>query len=270
MTSLLQSVQAAGSRLRGLRGCLALMLLIAGCSSHAATDRAAAFDQANKLYEQGRYAEAAAAYQQIAVSNAPDAALLFNLGNAQFKAGHTGLAIAAYRQAQELTPRDPSLRFNLQFARKSVTGAEAPPGRIWQRALASLTLNEWTVLAGIALLLWFGLLAWREWRPVSRPALRGYTAAAGLLFGALVICTVAAYQQQLGVARAVVIVPEAIVRVGPLDEAKELAKFRDGTEVELVDRKEIAAGSGRQVWRLVQSSAGGTGWVKDEVLLLVR
>jgi tetratricopeptide (TPR) repeat protein len=253
-----------------LRLWLAIAVFAASLNSRAADARATAFDQANKLYEQARYPEAITAYETLAASNAPDAALLFNLGNAQFKAGHTGLAIAAYRRAQELAPRDPSLRFNLQFARKSVTGTETAPGRFWQRALASLTLNEWTVLAALALALWCGLLAWREWRPAIRPALRGYTAAAGVLCGVLAGCTAAAFQQQFGVERAVIVVPEAIVRVGPLDEAKELAKFRDGTEVELLDRKEIAAGSGRQLWRFVQSGTGQTGWVKDEALAPVR
>ena len=262
--------KASGQLASCLRLWTAMSGLVAGGVLLAADDTATAFDQANKWYEQARYAEAIAAYETLAASNAPDAALLFNLGNAQFKAGHTGLAIAAYRRAQELTPRDPGLRFNLQFTRKSVTGAETAPGRFWQRALASLTLNEWTVLAALALWLWCGLLAWREWRPAIRPALRGYTAAAGIFFGVLASGTVAAFQQQFGIERAVIVVPEAIVRVGPLDEAKELAKFRDGTEVELLDRKEIAAGSGRQLWRLVQNGAGQSGWVKDEVLAPVR
>lgn len=279
MKELMKKIPASGIRFGAkapgrLASCFrlwfAMAIFAANLNSRAADAGATAFDQANKLYEQKRYPEAIAAYEKLAASNAPDAALLFNLGNAQFKAGRPGLAIAAYRRAQELAPRDPSLRFNLQFARKSVTGAETAPGRFWQRALSSLTLNEWTVLATLALSLWCGLLVWREWRPAIRPALRGYTAAAGILCGVLAGGTVAAFHQQFGVERAIIAVPEAIVRVGPLDEAKELAKFRDGTEVELLDRKEIAAGSGRQLWRLVQNGGGQSGWVKDEALLPVR
>lgn len=239
-------------------------------AARAADDPALAFDRANKLYEQGRYAEAATAYQRLVASNAPDAALFFNLGNAQFKAGHPGLAIAAYRRAREITPRDPSLRFNLQFVRKAVSGAETPPGRLWQRALSALTLNEWTMLTAVALWLWCGLLAWREWRPSIRPVLRGYTAAAGLIFIALAGATAAAFQHEFGPERAVVIAPDTIVRVGPFDEAKELHKFRDGTEVEVTDQKETVSGATRQIWRQVQDGAGRAGWVKTESLLAVR
>ena len=247
-----------------------MSVLAVSAARLGAGDAATAFDQANRLYEQGRYAEAAAAYERIAASGRLDGALFLNLGNAQFKAGHTGRAIAAYRRAQEITPRDPSLRFNLQFARKAVTGSETAPGRLWQRALASLTLNEWTALAALALWLWCALLAWREWRPAIRPVLRGYTAAAGFLFAMLALFTAAAFHDKLGVERAVIVAPDTIVRVGPLDDAKELHKFRDGTEVELTDQKETGSGPTRQLWRQVQDSAGKTGWVKDETLVPVR
>jgi tetratricopeptide (TPR) repeat protein len=155
---------------------LVLVLGVGGFGSKAiaADDRAAAFDRANRLYEEGRYPEAAAAYEELVTSGPPDTALYFNLGNACFKSGRTGRAIAAYLRSRQLSPRDPSVRFNLQFARKAATGTDTPPGRWWQRGLGTLTLNEWTVLAACGLWLWCGLLAVREWRPRLRPSLRGY------------------------------------------------------------------------------------------------
>ena len=45
----------------------------------------AAFEKANKLYNDDQYAEAAEAYLQIS-KNGVSANLLFNLGNAYFKA----------------------------------------------------------------------------------------------------------------------------------------------------------------------------------------
>jgi tetratricopeptide (TPR) repeat protein len=61
---------------------------------------AAAFDSANKLYEEGKFAEAASAYETLAKSGQSSATLCFNLGNAFFKSGQIGRAIAAYRQAE--------------------------------------------------------------------------------------------------------------------------------------------------------------------------
>jgi SH3-like domain-containing protein len=97
--------------------------------------------------------------------------------------------------------------------------------------------------------------------------LRGYTLASGVLFVVLAACTGTALNQHLTVNRAVVIAPEAVVRVGPLDEAKEMHQFRDGTEVELLERKEIATGSTNQLWLQVEDASGRTGWLKSETIL---
>jgi tetratricopeptide (TPR) repeat protein len=240
-----------------------------GCLPAFAGDLSSDFDAANKLYEQGKYSAAAAAYESLLQAGAPADAVLFNLGNAWFKAGQTGRAIAAWRLAERDSPRDPSVRFNLQFARKRVTGGDAPTGPLWQRALCSLTLNEWTVLTSVLLWIWFLLLALREFKPALRKVLSGYTATAGLAALLLVGCLAAAAALQFNTRPAVVIVPEAIARTGPLDEAKVLHQLRDGTEVVVLDEKEVAIGDKKQTWLQVRDGARRTGWVKgDQVSVL--
>jgi tetratricopeptide (TPR) repeat protein len=228
------------------------------------------FDAANRLYEQGRFVEAAAAYEQLAQSVPRSDTLWFNLGNAWFKAGQVGRAIAAYRQAEFVAPRDPALRFNLNFARKKVSGTDAPAGSVWRRALGALTVNEWTVLASVALWLWFVLLALREWRPALRQALSGYTATSGALMVLLAGCAAFAAELRFNTVSAVVTAPEAIVRSGPLEEAKVLHQFRDGTEVTVLDQKDLVAGDQKQVWLQVRNAANQSGWVKSDQLAVVR
>jgi tetratricopeptide (TPR) repeat protein len=235
-----------------------------------ASDLAAGFEAANKLYEQGKFPEAAGTYEKLLQSGPPSDTLYFNLGNAWFKAGQIGRAIAAYRQAERLAPRDPSVRFNLQFARKKVTGSDAPPGLLWQRALVALTLNEWTVLASAALWVWFALLAVREIRPTLRQTLRGYTATAGVVLLLLSICLGGAAQLQFKTRAAVVVIPDAIVRSGPLDEAKVLQQLRDGVEVTVLDDKEVITPTGKQSWLQVRDSAGRTGWMKSDQLVVLN
>ena len=226
----------------------------------------AAFDAANKLYEQARFPEAAAAYEKLLQSAPRSEALHFNLGNAWFKAGQTGRAIAAYREAERLSPREPGIRFNLQFARKKATGQETPPGTLGHRTLASLTVNEWTVLAAGAFWIWCLLLALREARPALRPGLSGYTATAGAVCFALAACVATAASQREQ-AEAVVIVPDAIIRSGPLEEAKVLHQLRDGTELAILDRKTIAIGTQPQIWLQVRDPNNRTGWIKNDQVL---
>ncbi|HEU0039111.1 MAG TPA: tetratricopeptide repeat protein, partial [Verrucomicrobiae bacterium] len=90
-----------------------ILLLICPCGTNAqniAVDISSAFDAANRLYEQSKFAEAASAYEKLVQNGAVSPALCFNLGNAFFKASQVGRAIAAYRQAERLTPRDPDVR----------------------------------------------------------------------------------------------------------------------------------------------------------------
>jgi tetratricopeptide (TPR) repeat protein len=244
---------------------LAAFALAAGAPLFAA-DVGSDFDAANKFYEQGKFSEAAAAYEKLLQAGAPAEAVHFNLGNACFKAGQLGRAIAEWRLAERSSPRDPSVRFNLQFARKRVTGSDAPPGTLWQRALRSLTLNEWTMLASVSLWIWFLLLALREFKPALRKVLSGYTATAGL--GALLLagCLAGAAALQFNTRPAVVIVSEAIARTGPLEEAKVLHQLRDGTEVVVLDEKEITVGEKKQTWLQVRDGARRTGWVKGDQL----
>jgi len=227
-----------------------------------------AFDQANRLYEQGQFTNAAAVYDQLIRAGHGSATLHFNLGNAWFKAGQKGRALAAYRQAQQLAPRDPSVRFNLQFVRQQVTGSDTVRRPLWHRFLATLTLNEWTLLATAGWWLWLGLLALREFRPDLRSALRGYTATAGLGVALLGGCLGAAIYQETASRAAVVVVPSVVVRRGPLGESQVFYQLRDGSEVTVLDEKPV---SDTESWLQVRDDARRVGWLKhDQVVVLPR
>ncbi|HEY0455001.1 MAG TPA: tetratricopeptide repeat protein [Verrucomicrobiae bacterium] len=256
-----------GPRLR--RAALVLPLLCAFFTLRllASESPALLFDQANKLYEQGKYADAARAYEKTINAGASNATVYFNLGNAWFKDGQAGRAIAAYRTAEKLAPRDPGVRFNLQFVRKQVSGNEALPAEPWQDWLLHLTLNEWTFLAAIAAWIWFILLALRELRPAVRRLLKGYTATAGVLALGLAACLAGAFYQQTTIHSAVVVAPNAVVRFGPLDESNVRFQLRDGSEIRVLDAKEVKSGPTCQIWLQIEDAKGRGGWLKREQVL---
>jgi len=219
---------------------------------------ATAFESANKLYEEGKFSDAATAYARLLQGGQTSAALYFNLGNAFFKSGQIGRAIAAYRLAGQLTPRDPDVRANLQFARNQTQGPTLSPNR-WQRWLGRLTLNEWTVLAACAVWLWLVLLAVLQWRPGLRTAFRGYGVA--LAIAALALCALAgAAFYQARVSRVeIVIAKEADVRNGPLTESKTAFTAHDGAELQVLDQKDE--------WLEVSAGPREIGWLRrDQVL----
>ena len=237
---------------------LLLLLAFGWPSLLTAEVSSSAFEAANKLYYEGKFAEAAPAYEKLVQAAPASAALYFNLGNAWFKAGQIGRAIVAYRKAERLTPRDPDIRANLQFARNQVQGPSLVPKR-WQRGLDRLTLNEWTLLAAGALWIWLIALAIFQWRPAWRRNFRtlllGLTVATVLLSA----CLAAAIDQQRSVQTAVLVAPETMVRNGPLEESKNLFAIHDGAELRVLERKDD--------WLLVAIDARRTGWLRREQVL---
>ncbi len=235
------------------------LLLWVGFQSQAANP-SDAFDQANKLYEEGKYAEAAGGYEKMIQGGNASAALYFNLGNACFKNGQIGRAIVNYRLARRLAPRDPDIRANLQFARDSVSGGPSAVSR-WQRWLGLMTLNELTVLAAGAIWLWFLLLVLCQMRVELKKSLQGYTATVGVISGWLALwLTVAACDRFLKT-EAVIMVREAVVRYGPLEESQSFYTVRDGAELHVVDRKND--------WLQVIDAAKRAGWVQARQVALL-
>jgi tetratricopeptide (TPR) repeat protein len=252
---------------RRLVAVLALLLVAAG-AAQGATEPAQAFAEANKLFYAGKYRAAAAAYAQL-LTNGASATLWFNLGNAYFKADQRGHAIAAYREALRLEPRDPAARFNLKFVREKVAGSEPAAGSVWQRALTALTLNEWTLLTVVAWWLLFLLLALRELRPALRKALRLYVGLAGLA-SAVFAGGLAAAHAQTQTAMAVIVVPEAVVRNGPLDVSPVVFQLRDGVEVGVLNQQVITDQGKQQTWLQVQDAARRVGWIKRDQTVGLR
>jgi tetratricopeptide (TPR) repeat protein len=237
---------------------LRLLLVAAlGCGyfvgAAPAGDAMKKFETGNKLYEERKFAEAAAAYQGIVDSGQASPALYFNLGNAHFKSGQNGRAILAYHRAAQLTPRDPDVRANLQFARNQVEGPTLRPTR-WQRALGTLSLNEWAALSLAGFWLTFVLLATVQLRPALKPALRHVTMAAGgatLLLAACLFCSPA---NPRSTSIAVVTAREVNVRNGPLEESQSAFSAHDGAELLVLDKKDE--------WLQVSDGARRVGWVK--------
>lgn len=255
----------AASRIKTVALCLVCMpvLLVDGTLSLNAAPAAnisSGFDAANRLYEQGKFTEAVAAYEKLLESGAVSPAIYFNLGNAFYKAGKIGNAIAAYRKAELSAPRDPDVRANLRFVRDQIEGPTSPPGR-WERWLGRLTLNEWAVLVSVSFWLWLCFLAAIQFRPAWRPSLRTLTLLSGSATGILGACLAAALLVD-SAKTAVVVTQEAVVRNGPLAQSPTAFVVHDGAELKILDRK--------NGWYKV-SAANRIGWLKQhQVVVLSR
>jgi tetratricopeptide (TPR) repeat protein len=217
-----------------------------------AADVATEFSAVNKLYAEGKFGDAATAYEKMLATGAQSPALLFNAGNAAFKAGHLGKAITAYRQAELLAPRDAELRANLAFVRNQVQGATLRESS-WQKWVGALTLNEGAILTAAFFWTMLAFLALRQINPALTPKLRTATrlAVALTVFSGAILGLQAANHFNSSVA--VVTATDATARSGPFDEAQNVFSARDGAELKVLDRHDD--------WVQVANSAGKIGWL---------
>jgi tetratricopeptide (TPR) repeat protein len=235
---------------------LVFFLLLTMASS--AADNSASFDSANRFYEQGKFSEAAATYQQVVQSGKVSPALYFNLGNAFFKSGQLGRAIAAYHDAEKISPRDSDVHANLQFVRGRVQNSTPPTGR-WQQWLATLTLNEWALLAAAVFWIWIALLILTQFRPAFKQSLRTLIWCGGVATCVFGGCLGAAWSGRSN--RTAIIIEQAVaLHNGPLDESPTGATVHDGAELSVIDTKND--------WLQVRVDSQRVGWIKHDQVIL--
>lgn len=161
-------------------GCWALLLLTVPVVGQTAVDLET-MAVAGRLYENGRFLEAAQLYQQVVDGGMVDSGLFYNAGTAYYRAGELGWAMVHLERAGRLAPRDEAIGANLRLVRQQVGGPEPP---LWELLLADgrgwLSLNETAVFALVAwVVAWGCWWAGRRWR---LPFLRG------VMWGTAVVC----------------------------------------------------------------------------------
>jgi len=145
------------------------------------------------------------------------------------------------------------VRANLRFARNQPGMAPpALPGVAWARWTTRLTLNEWTAQTSVFIALFFAVLTARQiW-----PAWKKSTAGPAWMLAAACVCGLAclglALDAHAGAQSSVVIVPEAVVRLGPDEKAASIFTAHDGAELLVLDRNndwlEVADGANHKGW----------------------
>lgn len=217
------------------------------------------FDRGNGLYEAGRFAEAAEAYETVLRYRIVDARVEYNLGNARFKLGQLGRAILHYERARRIDPTDAEIRANLEYARSFCFDRVEPPELMlavrWTRAIQDRLgpdRQAWAFLALVWLIV--GLLAHRLSRPGRWNAAAAWTVA-GLIALALLVAvsSYSTYQRLEGQRLGVVLGGAVEVLAGPGENNPTLFTIHEGLSVEI--RSE------RKDWVQVSLPNGLNGWV---------
>ena len=223
----------------------------------------ALFEQANTLYNEGKYGEAIDKYKTILDTKNHSAELYFNLGNAHYKLNNIAPSIYYYEKALQLTPNDEDIKNNLAFAQNMTIDAidvvpEAGLSKILNNAANTMTFDTWAKIA-IGFVFCFVILFLVYYFAYS--SLRKRLAFLGSLASLTMLCIAllfAFHKFNLDKKNkpAIVFVKEILVKNAPNNRSEESFRLHEGTKVQILDTVDD--------WKKIKLQDGKTGWVSSE------
>ena len=241
---------------------LAIIFTYAGGLGFAQTlDLQKDFRAANKLYHDGKFADASKAYQKIVAGGCASACLFYNLGDAYVKTGELGKAVLSYERALREDPRDPEAKANLDYVRGLLSDRSEEGGimdlvqKFSPSQWISWRENTW----GFVLLYWIGIVVAMVGIFMRRGRKGVFTGASVFLGLALVLATTLFLRSSLWAdPQAIVMAKEAEVRYGPVLGESTAFTLHEGSKVRVLR----SAGD----WVQILFAKGKVGWLPSEML----
>lgn len=221
------------------------------------------FEQANTLYNEGKYAEAIDKYNSILESNEHSSELYFNLANAHYKLNNIAPSIYFYEKALQLSPNDKDVKNNIAFARNMTVDAidvipEAGLSKLIKNTTNTLNFDDWakaSVLFVFCFVILFLIYYFAYTSFKKRMAFIGSLMALFLLCVTLLF---AFHKSNLDKKDrpAIVFSQESKIKSEPNLRSEESFRLHEGTKVQILDTVNN--------WKKIKLSDGKTGWVASE------
>ncbi|MDL1891922.1 tetratricopeptide repeat protein [Sphingobacteriales bacterium CHB3] len=226
------------------------------------------FDEANRAYQQGNFAEAAARYELIRESGVADATIYYNLGNAYYKSGNVGKAILNYERALKLTPNDDDLLHNLQLANLMIVNKVDAAPRLfiwdwWDAVKDAFSLNGITwIVYGFFLLFTASIMVVLLARSFS---IRNAGFVAGLASLVLVILSSTIFIGKLNAVQrsdtAIVTASITTVKNSPDEKSSDAFVLHEGVKVFITDKV--------NEWLKIRLADGKVGWLEQKAAEII-
>ncbi|WP_299249109.1 tetratricopeptide repeat protein [uncultured Lacinutrix sp.] len=227
------------------------------------------FDQANALYNEGKYAEAIDRYEVILNTDKHSAELYFNIANAHYKLNNIAPSVYYYEKALALKPKDKDIQGNLAFANNMRIDAidnlpEVGLTRFVKKATNTLSFDGWAKLS-IGLVVMFVLFYLLYYFTFGTGKKRFYFVTSTLsVVLALVALVFTFYSYSLAQKNnpAIIFAKESKVKSEPNLRSDEAFVLHEGTKVQVLDTVKS--------WKKIKLNDGKTGWIQGEDLKLLN
>jgi len=218
------------------------------------------FEQANTLYNEGKYQEAINNYLKISESGEHSASLYFNLGNSYYKLNQIAPSIYYYEKALLLAPGDTDIKNNLLYAQNmTVDAIDALPqtgfSRIFQKIIGKLSYNSWGILSILFMVLFVtGFLLYYFSVYQEKKRLFFIISMFCLLISLLSLSfSFSQYNYIQNQDPAIVFAKEIGVNAEPNNRSEEVFVLHEGTKVNVEDEMDD--------WKKITLADGKTGWL---------
>ena len=206
----------------------------------ASSQVSAEISQANQLYNQNQFQEAATIYEQAISLGMKNGHLYYNLGNSYFRMGNLPKAILNYVKAQNLLPRNEDVEANLNYAlRQTVDQLDGRTPHTLEEVLfwiRDLNLSEQK-----AVLFWINLAFWITMAVGLRHRTASMRLTRNILLALLVLASVSTgfrWHQETRQSIGVIIPQQVDIHSGWNDTTVVLFQLHQGTLVSISQEKE--------------------------------
>lgn len=224
--------------------------------------------QADSLYADGNYEQAAAIYESL-LKEGEAAELYYNLGNCYYKMEKLAYAVLNYERALRIDPADPDIQANLDFVRGLTLDKVTPPSELffvtwWKNLANAFNMAQWKIIAIVFfILLLAGILAYFFSRPTLLRRIGFYTAIASIVIVLVANLCALTQSQTIGQHNAAIITsPVATIYSSPNNSSTHLFEIHEGTRVDILD-------SSTDEWMEIRLEEGKQGWAETKNLEVI-
>lgn len=242
---------------------LSCLLMVGWSIGMLAANPQQAMQQANELYRQDNFAEAAQAYTDLWEQGFRSKALAYNLGNTYFRLDSLGKAVLFYERALRISPNDRAVKENLELLRSRIAEEEDELPvigliRVWRALQNGISANAWTWLGLI--LVWGGITGFVFWQigTLRKVRKRGFLIGLGLLILSVLPFSLAwsrNYDETQKIT-VVVMANEVPLRTAASEGSESIIDLYLGTKATVTD----SIGN----WREILLSNGYQGWIPSD------
>ena len=227
------------------------------------------FEEANDLYNDGKYAEAIDKYTTLLDSDKHSAELYFNLGNANYKLNNPGPSIYYYEKALQLKPGDKDIENNLAFAQNmTIDAIDKVPvvgfSRIANNIVNTFNTDVWAKIAIGGVFLFVLLFLMYHFSYTTSKKRIAFVTSIVSLSVAFFAVAMAFQKNSLNKKDnpAIVFAQESKVKSDPNTTSEEVFRLHEGTKVQVINTYDD--------WKEIQLSDNSTGWIPSKDIKLLK